>query len=336
MIFLIATVLAFAVMTPATPASAQFEQKLDLLSRQGDIDAVFIGSSRTHFQFVPDAFDKEANRLGTSARSFNLGLVGAFGHEIDYLLERHVLPQIRPRFVFIEFRGFEYQCPDQRERTFREIYWHDAKRTLESISTTMQSNLGPLRWAEAQDHLLHFGLRFIGRWPDRRGPVTATDDRGYTQWLLGADQETPRLAGEALYDGNLVVNTATLLRQQHRLNSLGIEVFYVLPPGAPKSRELDDLESSGKVKHVIRLNEQERYPELFDAENKGSLYLLRQGAERYSALLARAFAEAIRETVSSEHNAPDQTPEGAFSPAGSPVTKEKVRPKSDFTSSRII
>jgi len=291
-IFSLAALIAFTVLTPSPPAPAQFERKLDLLEQQGDIDAIFIGSSRTHFQFVPAAFDDEAAHLGLNVRSFNLGLAGAFGHEIDYLLDRHVLTTMRPRFVFIEFRGFEYQCPDQREKTFREIYWHDARRTLDSISTTMQSHLGPLRWAEAQDDLMHFGLRFTGRWPTHRGPVSPMDARGYTEWRLGAGQEPPQLVGEAHYDGNLVVNSASLVRQQRRLQSRGIEVFYVLPPGSPKFRELERLESSGAVHHVLRLNDPQRYPELFAPQNKGSLYLVREGAVEYSRRLARAFAQA--------------------------------------------
>lgn len=300
LIFLIASVLAFALVTPTPPLPDQFRQKMDLMAAQEDIDTVFIGSSRTHFQFVPKAFDAESNRMGKSVRSFNLGLVGAFGHEIDYLLERHVLPAVDVRYILIEFRGFEYQCPDQRERTFREIYWHDTRRTLDSISTTMKSHLGPLRWAEVQDDLMHFGLRFIGRWPDRRGPVSKTDSRGYTEWLLDGDQNAPEVIGEMQYDGNLVVNTSALLRQQARLHALGIEVFYVLPPGAPRFRELERLEAAGQVKHVIRLNDPARYPELFDSGIKGSLYLLREGADRYSQRVARAFCETSEAAVHSE------------------------------------
>ncbi len=297
--FFSAVLLTIYITAPDPPAPAQIRQKLKLLSKTEGIDLVFIGSSRTHFQFIPEVFDREASLHGVSVGSFNLGLPGARGHEIDYLLERYVLSHPGLKYVFIEFPGFEYQTPDIHERTFRQIHWHDARRTLDSIKTSLQGPLPPgLRWAEAEDDVMHFVLRSVGRWSKEKDGAFPTDSRGYQESAgkrRGADADA-RFHHVALYSPDAFINDEVLKRQQARLHELGIETFFIIPPGSSGFRGLDELERQGEIEHVIRLNNPEYDPDLFGPDAFGTKYLLPEGARRYSEKLAACFAEMVHES----------------------------------------
>jgi hypothetical protein len=298
-VFLGTVLLAECVKAPRPPAPAQLHQKLGLLSQERAVDLVFLGSSRTHFQFIPESFNAESEQRGVNVGSFNFGLPGAQGHEIDYLLERYIQSRPGLKYVFIEFPGFEYQTPDIHERTFRQVHWHDARRTLDSVKTSLRGPLAlGLRLAEVEDDVLHFLLRTAGFWSRDRTRVYPMNSFGYQEWIRKRPDTgfVPGRGGARLYSPEALVNADVLKRQQARLNALGVEVYYVLPPGSPSFRDLDWMEREGEVKHVIRLNDPERVPELFDTDAFGTKYLLPEGARRYSEKLAGIFAETVRRT----------------------------------------
>jgi hypothetical protein len=275
------------------PPPAGLVEKLELLAAEGappPIDLIFIGSSRTHFNFKPSSFDAESRRLGLSVRSFNLGLPGAGGHEIDYAIEHFVLDQPRLRYVFIEFPTFEYQIADQDERTYRKIYWHDAKRTLDAVRTSLASPLPMgLRWAEAQDHGVHFLLRSCAPWPaPGRTPVLWEDD-GYESWEHGSVAPSACPPGpRTLEIGDYVINRPAVLRLQNLLEDRGIEAYFVIPPGAPNLAPLLEMRARGEIR-LFKLNDPSDYPVLFRRDTNAG-YLLAPGARHYSRILARRFA----------------------------------------------
>lgn len=292
LIFCLSFVLWQAVTRQPPPAPGRIEKKLQRLDQRGAVDLIFVGSSRTHFQFVPDAFDAEADRLGMDIDSFNFGLPGAKGHEIDYLIDRYVARVPGLKYVFIEAREFEYQTPDYNERTFREIYWHDLRRTIDAVQTSVRGPLGPgLGWAEAQDHLLHFALRFANLWPSDPEPANTIDEDGYEAWTR-AYEAAGKDKAEAVVAGDLYVNADVIRRQALALGKKDIGVYYVVPPHAASTPVLHRLHDEGVLRGVFVMNDPRAYPEFLGwAEDK--VYLAPPRARLYSEALAREFHQAV-------------------------------------------
>lgn len=298
MIFVASFVLGMAVIGPTPAPPDGLQQKLELLERVEGADLVFVGSSRTHFQFMPSAFDAEAERLGLHVRSFNAGLPGAAGHEIDYILEKYILPLPTLKYVFIEFPGFEYQIEDVYERTYRKIYWHDVRRTVDAVGSSLKGRLDPsLRLGEVEEHLLHFVLRFCALWPASDEAQLAADARGYGEWTrdgTGESKDSPRgRAGHAnpAPAEFFYVNEAVLRRLSRELRARGIELYFVMPPGCPMFKSLTRMQEAGEIPAVFALNDPKLVPELY-AEKTAGGYLRLNGARMYSELLARKFSEA--------------------------------------------
>lgn len=296
-IFCTSLVSFMALFSPTPPAPRRLEEKLAISATRQDIDLVFAGSSRTHFQFDPSAFNAEAERYGIPVEGFNMGLAGAEGHEIDYILEKFVLPIPSLKYVFVEIPKFEYQTLDVHERTFRKIYWHDMRRTVDSVRTSLRepSQFG-VRWIEARKHLLHFCLRFCGRWVVGHEQVAAPNTDGYMEWERQENEdesvELNRAARGRTYSKRYDLLEEVVRRQVERFRSRGVKIYYVFPPGTPVYPILLEMERRGEIPGVFALNDPQVYPELFVSVAKGG-YLTRSEARLYSEALARKFTESL-------------------------------------------
>lgn len=293
-VFALSFVAAMALVRPEPPAPASISAKLESLERLRAVDLVFVGSSRTHFNLTPASFDAEAGRLGLSVQSFNLGVPGAGGHEVDYIVENYLLDLPQLKAVFIEFPTFEYQTIDPDERTFRKIYWHDARRTIDAVRSSLA---GPmplgLRWLEAEEHLWHFVLRFCGLWPSGGEVPPDFGPDGFQPW----DHPSRKpIAGPPkpafLKNTDYVVSREIIRRQQAVLRRRGIRVFYVIPPGTPDLSPLLEMARAGEIR-LFKFNDPREYPELYQPDTNGG-YLLSKGARLYSTMLAEKLAEASR------------------------------------------
>lgn len=291
---------SMALVRPEPPPPPTISAKLVSLERRPDVDLVFVGSSKTHFNFMPSAFDAEVRRLGSSVTSFNLGVLGAGGHEVDYILD-HFLPHPpQLKVVFIEFPTFEYQTIDPDELTYHKIYWHDARRTIDAVHTSL---IGPmpvgLRIGEVEDHLLHFALRFCGLWPSQFAEISVSGHDGFEPWdhpSRAPGAARPNLA--FLRNDEYVVSPHVIRRQQARLKQRGVRVFYVIPPGTRNLSPLIEMARAGEIQ-LFKLNDPRDYPELYRPDTNSG-YLLPEGARLYSQILAVKFVEAAGSTLAAE------------------------------------
>lgn len=104
--------------------------KLDLLDdREASINAVFIGSSRVHHNYVPQAFDDEMARRGIETRSLNFGAPGMRLTETHYLLRRMSETGLRVDWVLVEIDDFFTPVLNANRDSPRETYWHDVEHT---------------------------------------------------------------------------------------------------------------------------------------------------------------------------------------------------------------
>jgi hypothetical protein len=126
---------------PLEPKAGILNPKLAYLEQHADeLDTIFVGSSRVHFQIDPLVFDAEMARLGCHSRSFNMGV-----HALNTAEERHLLKRLaeidagRWKWIFIERK----QLPARQLRALgsdRQYYFlsgiTDLRLSLESIWTS--------------------------------------------------------------------------------------------------------------------------------------------------------------------------------------------------------
>ncbi|MCH7824738.1 MAG: hypothetical protein IH849_08045 [Acidobacteria bacterium] len=123
------------------------DDKLDLLARRrASINAVFIGSSRVHHNYVPQVFDDEMARRGVEARSLNFGAPGMRLIETHYLLQRMSETGLRLDWVLVEIDDFSTPVLNTNRDSTRETYWHDLEHTSLALrSLVFESNAAASR-----------------------------------------------------------------------------------------------------------------------------------------------------------------------------------------------
>lgn len=93
------------------------------------------------------------------------------------------------------------------------------------------------------------------------------------------------------------VPARALERQLGAARERGVELVYVLPPGLEGAPVRQALHRRGDIPALLDFNRPERYPQLFDVEQRfDPKHLNRRGAEEFSRLLADAFLEHLRES----------------------------------------
>lgn len=105
--------------------------KLDWLTEHGDeYDVLFIGSSRTFRQLLPEIFDAEMAAAGQTVRSFNAGVDGMRPPEDTYFLEKIMASRTKPlRLAVVECNPIRLRQRELDRDTLRAVYWHDNART---------------------------------------------------------------------------------------------------------------------------------------------------------------------------------------------------------------
>lgn len=118
--------------------------------RKDDYHAIFLGSSRFYQQIDPEVFDQEAKAAEVEMCSFNFGVNGLKGYEIDYLLHR--ILELKPRrlkWVFLEPTRVDTKAENENFSSVRNVYWRDLPRTARLANFIWRdlemSNSGKLR-----------------------------------------------------------------------------------------------------------------------------------------------------------------------------------------------
>ena len=295
-----------------------------------EYDALFLGSSRVHEGVVPRVFDDELARAGLACRSFNAGAGGLHPFEQDWALQRVLaLAPRRLRWIFLEIGPVAHTAAgadpldDPWLDTARGAQWHTLRETALVLAAVWRAPLGPLRRLElARKHLELFGARSSGlaRGPDALARVgrdhLALAERTFAsrRWSEGfkdleafpevTDGRRELLADPAALrarvaripaENRRAVRTAELPLELFRAaergaRARGIELVWFTMPGIEGVPEALRLAEAGELPTLLHFDDPERYPELFEPEQRyDEGHLDRSGAERLSRALAQAF-----------------------------------------------
>lgn len=315
------------------PSHFDLDEKLRyFLAHKDEYDLLFVGSSATFRNYVPEAVDAGLAEQGLDVKSFNFGVVGFRSFETDYMV-KWILEQ-RPkrlRWMVLEPPTFEppfdYEAI-QAEKTELAVHSHTLEQTgliLRSI-WICDAPLGK-KWNEAIRHLKLLGLNQgnIGRGPaalaQRLAPAAAGDPPAWLAQGRGfqavedrpgfeepAPEEDPFRDREAYRERMASVeranrqgapldtyNFAALHRQIEAVRSAGVEPIYCLSPILFVAPEVLALGKRGELPHLMAFHLPKSYPELFRVEKRiDPTHLRREGAVEFSRFLAPQLAEVLK------------------------------------------
>ena len=176
----------------------EFRDRMGYFSERKDsFDVVFVGSSVTKYGIDPKVFDKAMLDAGVELRSFNMGIAGAWGFELDNRI-REILA-MKPkslRWIFIEPRLLKLVM--EREYSDRDVWWHSARQT--GVAAGFIDEI-PVAWREKYPLLLtHFGhmaARYlnVGKGSDALGFLIVSEDEEKSERQLARYEDLEESAG---------------------------------------------------------------------------------------------------------------------------------------------
>lgn len=177
-----------------------------------DVNLVFIGSSQTYRQVVPQVLDAGLSTPDGLFRSLNLGLPGMSLAEAAEVLRWVAETDLAaPRAVVVELRDHRMRLPSDQVTTLRHTRWHSWRATRQALSLFLMSSRrdAPLdRVAVVGSHLEALLLRataagvgplFLREVVAARSCVELESKRGYRSLEadLAAGDEDVRARAEA-------------------------------------------------------------------------------------------------------------------------------------------
>jgi hypothetical protein len=287
--------------------------KLDYLAaHRGEIDTVFLGSSRVYHAFDPALFDRET---GTT-HSFNFGIDGMRPPESFYVLREVLKLRLPLRRVFIELAEVQSKVNAANIGSARYVHWHDFQHTalvLRQIAGSTAS--GAEKWSQAWVHAACFGSRLsnIGRGPEwvdakLRGPQKTW--RIELPWQASAGfeaQTSPALSGaaRASYEAAVVQLQSVPMAERpvppllgaawsetvNEVRAAGAQAVLVISPTVVARENLTGLAAAGIDAPVIAFTDPRRHPAIFNAENHcDEQHLNARGAAEFTRALAEESA----------------------------------------------
>ncbi len=294
-----------------------------LRGHRGEFDTLFLGSSRTYRQMVPELFDTLAAEAGEATRSFNLGVDGMRPPEDTFVLEKALAFLQKPRLVVVECNEIRVRVRAADRDTVRQVYWHDGKRQAAITRRAFFSDDQPKKWKsrfkdawkiwpEFAEHAGYWlentahlgrGPELLASWiaPSAKPPMGLQDIGprqdgfrilpGHEEFEPGAlaeyEKDLARLfARSPRDDGGDSVSLAEIAEKRRIIERVGARMVLVIPPYT------DALafrpQQGGRVPLVLDLSSPQRYPEFYKVENRAdSGHLNRKGAELYTREVVR-------------------------------------------------
>ncbi len=297
-----------------------------------DYDTVIIGSSRTYRGLVPAVIERRLERLGHSARIFNMGAQGLGGFEQQHVIEQVLeLGGEHLERVVIEERGWPPFIPSFNRKTQRAVGWHDPLDTVRAVAASLR--LSPDEGDSTELALMHLGMfaRWIGNYGQGwrivrhqigRDPEPLMTDAEFAEHAGWRSLEMEQAAGdvgatrrrelflEQLSEYETAVkllrienrqegdrdayDLASLRRQIASVQSLGLDVVHVLPPGLDSTPTVFALDADGAFPLLIAFNNPAKYPRLYRPEMRfDDEHLAENGAAELSGLFAVALHERL-------------------------------------------
>ena len=291
--------------------------KLDWMAERGDeYDTLFIGSSRTHRQMMPEIFDAEMAAAGHPVRSFNAGVEGMRPPEDTYLLEKILARRTKPiRLVLVECNSIRLFPREGDRDTLRAVYWHDNVRMRVLLRAALIGDgkkgigggLGDFfthaRYWLWRNSNLGWGHDLLAEWigvaPAKMLSTSALGERndGFAPPIHeGLANEDER----GSYEKELTVRSAELERgkfgssvsvdelraKQRLIERAGGRMVLVIPPFIRE--KFLRLKPEDGLPPVLNFADPEKYPELFSAEHRTDTgHTNLEGAKIYSRLVVR-------------------------------------------------
>ncbi len=294
-----------------TPKLRFFAQHRD------EFDTLFIGTSRIQHHIAPEIFDRVAAEKGWPTHSFNFGIDGMHPAESFYVIEQILKTKPRKlKWVFFELEDVLTDWSAEARGTRRLAYWHDWKRTKQTLRRIVNPR-GDARWyaemarallgrREVVLHLSLFAKQFVnlGRAGDLlerpagemsaqlgprgdgyRPPATAMTLARVPRYQQKLERETSN-ARPRFVDPHAEKSYREYAAQFRKLGAASI---FVVTPVVTQSplRLRPDPPPPGPV---LAFNDRRAYPQLYGAEVRvDESHLSKVGAEEFTRLIAEEF-----------------------------------------------
>lgn len=306
--------------------------KLDWLAQHGDeYDALFIGSSRTFRQLLPEIFDAEMTAAGYPVRAFNAGVDGMRPPEDTYMMEKILAHRTRPlRYVLVECNPIRLRQRAEDRDTLRAVYWHDNVRMMTMFRAAFFADPKKRSWGRRLEKIVEIWPDFTdhaGYWMLRNSNLGRGHDL-LAEWLgvvppkgnfksgLGtrSDGHKPFDQGEVMsekmtadYEKELaamrskagrgtagdVVSLAELRVKQRLIERAGGRMVLVIPPIIGDN--IFRPKPGDGTPPLLDFSNPEKYPELFMAKHHSDTgHTNNAGARIYTRLVARELAELLK------------------------------------------
>lgn len=309
--------------------------KLEWMQEHGDeYDTLFLGTSRTFRQIIPEIFEQEMAAGGVPLRAFNLGVDGMRPPEDTYVLEKALALRTKPvRLVLVECNPIRLTQREDDRDSVRAVYWHDWTRMVTLYRRAFLSDTKKRNWKTRY-------RRISREWPDFKEHTkywfwnNSNLGRGHEvlfDWLglsiqkpLGADLGT-RLDGfrpgrdggitdpaqKADYEAKLAALLAKpprpdlgdpVSREELRVKARLVEkaggrMILVVPPVVG---ELNlTLTGDEQMPPILNFSNPKEYPELFLPENRAdSGHTNAAGALLYTRLIVSKLIPLLKTPAS--------------------------------------
>ena len=297
-----------------------------------EIQTLFLGSSRIYRHLDPSVFDTTFAEHGLDMRSFNVGVPGMRTLEalttMRWLFDRHP-GRLRWLVVDADAEGLPLFIGDDNLLSERVVRWHGLRNLpviLAAVAATDEP--GSRRILTAAGHLQATAFRIgrVGRglgWIDalvgRTPPEVPIENRGYLsleEELRSASTPARRAAVEdrwnQLHDrpqnyrrimarlarsspnGELTdaLDLELLGALQSEADNHGIEVLFVIDARPNRRPTLVYAFESGVVERLLRFDDPDAFPELYDPDNRFDIHHLdRASARDYTRRIAAHLLE---------------------------------------------
>ena len=313
------------------PRIAIVTPKITWLADHGDeFDTLFLGSSRTYRQIIPELFDRGMAAVGQSTRSFNLGIDGMRPPEDTYVLEQILGHRKTPvRWVLVECNALRLSMREEDQETLRAVYWHDWKRLVTLFRRAFLADEKKRNWRDRVGEVLEVWPDFFEHaeyWAQRATHLGEGHD-----WLeklmrnrasspmplfdLGPRRDGYRASESpeqmdpvkhAAYEQELAamhanpprvtygdrVSQAELQEKKRLIEAAGGKMVLLIPPFAGSRFFHPQPGPSAPI--VLDFSSPTKYPQLFAPEHHSdSGHVNRAGSELYTREIVRALLERL-------------------------------------------
>lgn len=307
-----------------TPKLTWLETKCD------DYDVLFLGSSRTYRQIIPELFDSLMAEAGKPVKSFNLGIDGMRPPEDTFVLEEALAKRSKPlKYVFVECNPLRLAMREEDRGTLRAMYWHDFLRTLslfrraflaDEKKRSWKDRVGEVwkAWPDFAEHgenwlqnsaNLGHGNTLLENW------IFKGEQPGVPLFDLGPRQdgyrasESPELMNPsqlAEYQAALAtmrekppksdagdrISVAELETKRLMIEKAGAKMVLLIPPYTANRYFRPKTPENSPL--LLDFSSPEKYPQLFAPEHHSdSGHVNRAGANLYTREIVRALLEHI-------------------------------------------